>query len=376
MKKVIVTSGWGAGYPEGGGMQWLNLHYLAGLRALGFEGFWLDVLGPPKKGSGRTVEERVDGFRAQCEQCGLHDHWAVLYNQRDVFGLTDHVVRALCDESALLINLCGALQDDELLRRIRRRALFDLDPGFTHMWAHQWDMGISNHNLFFTVGLNVGGDDFPIPLRGVQWQTFLPPVALEYWPEQTNADAGLFTTIAQWRGQTAQWNGEMYWPKREEFLRFVELPQKTAQPLELALLIHESEADDLAALRGHGWRLVDPHQVAGGRDGFRSYVQRSRAEFSVAKNGYVKTRSGWFSDRTACYLASGRPVLVQDTGFSRYLPTGRGLLTFSTLEEAVRGIEVLNADYAAHRVAARQLAEERFAAPKVLQSILERAGVL
>ena len=376
MKKVIVTSGWGAGYPEGGGMQWLNLHYLAGLRALGFEGFWLDIMGPPKEGATRTVAEMVEDFRAQCDQFGLHERWAVLYDKREVFGMSEHLLRGLCNDSVLLINLCGALQDDELLGRIQRRAFFDLDPGFTQIWAHDWDMGFSRHNLFFTVGLNVGGEGFSIPLRGIEWQRFPPPVALEYWPAQTDTSAENFTTIGQWRGQSAVWKGEMYWPKREEFLRFIEFPTKTKQPVELALLIHESETGDLAALRSNGWRLVDPHQAAGGRDGFRAYVQRSRAEFSVAKNGYIKTRSGWFSDRTACYLASGRPVLVQDTGFGKHLPMGHGLLAFSTMEEAVRGIASINADYAAHSHAARKLAGEHFAAPKVLQSILERSGVL
>jgi hypothetical protein len=155
----------------------------------------------------------------------------------------------------------------------------------------------------------------------------------------------------------------------------VELPRKTPQPIELALLIHQTETDDLAALRTNSWQLVNPHKAAGGRDGYRSYIQGSRAEFSVAKHGYVKTWSGWLSDRTACYLASGRPVLVQDTGLGKHLPTGKGLLTFTTLEEAVRGIESINADYAAHSMAARKLAEERLDAPKVLQSILDRAGV-
>ena len=374
MKKVIVTSGWGAGYPEGGGMQWLNLHYLAGLRALGIEGFWLDIMGPLKEGAKRSVAEMVDGFRAQCERFGLHEHWAVRCDNQQVFGMSARQLEALCGDSALLINLCGALKDDALLRRIQRRAYFDLDPGFTQIWAQEWDMDLSKHNLFFTVGLNVGQLGFPIPMRGIKWQTFVPPVALEYWPAQTDTGAANFTTIGQWRGQSAVWKGETYWPKREEFLRFIELPGKTTQPIELALLIHESETDDLAALRSNGWGLVDPHEAAAGVDGFRSYIQRSRAEFSVAKNGYIKTRSGWFSDRTVCYLASGRPVLVQDTGFSKHLPTSRGLLAFSTIEEAVRGIESINADYAGHCAAARKLAEERFAAPKVLQSILERAG--
>lgn len=376
MKKVIVTSGWGAGYPEGGGMQWLNLHYLAGLRELGIEGFWLDMLGPPKAGAKRSTEDAIEGFRSQCERFGLHDHWAVLYDNRQVFGMTERQLEALCGDCALLINLCGALQNDELLRRIQRRAYFDLDPGFTQIWAHDWDMGISRHNLFFTVGLNVGQPGFPIPLRGIEWQTFSPPVALEYWPAQTGVTAPKFTTIGQWRGQSAVWQGETYWPKREEYLRLIELPGKTTQPIELALLIHESETDDLALLHSNGWRIVDPHEAAAGPDGFRSYIQQSRAEFSVAKHGYVKTRSGWFSDRTACYLASGRPVLVQDTGIGQHLPVGRGLLTFSIMDEALRGIQSINADYAGHCAAARKLAEDRFAAPKVLQSILEQAGVI
>ena len=375
MKKVIVTSTWGAGYPEGGGMQWLNLHYLAGLQALGFEAFWLDLLGAPKKGSKHSLDEMVDVFRAQCEQFGLGEHWAVVYDNRKTFGMTEHLLQSLCGDAVLLINLCGALKDNDLLRRFQNRAYFDLDPGFTQIWAHEWDMGLSQHNLFFTVGLNVGQPDFSIPVRGIEWQTFLPPIALEYWPAQSAACAANFTTIGQWRGQYAVWQDEMYGPKSDEFLRFVGLPQKTTQPIELALLIHETETDDLAALRGNGWRLVNPHQAASGRDGFRSYVQQSRAEFSVAKHGYVKTRSGWLSDRTVCYLASGRPVLVQDTGLGRHLSTGEGLLTFTTLEEAARGIESINADYASHSVAARKLAEQNLAAPKVLQSILERAGV-
>ena len=375
MKKVIITSTWGAGYLQGGGMQWLNLHYAAGLRALGYEVFWLDVLGSPKKGAQRSIDAMVDGFREQCEQFGLGDHWAVLYDNRTVFGMTERLLHSLCSDAALLINLSGSLKDYELLRRIQRRAYFDLDPGFTQIWAHEWDMDLSKHNLFFTVGLNVGQPDFDIPLRGIEWQTFMPPVALEYWPAQTDTNAANFTTIGQWRGQYAVWKEEMYGPKSDEFLKFVELPRKTTQPIELALLIHETETDDLAALRTNNWQLVNPHEAAGGRDGFRSYIQRSRAEFSVAKHGYVKTRSGWLSDRTACYLASGRPVLVEDTGLGKHLSTGKGLLTFTTIEEAVRGIESINADYATHSMAARKLAEEKLAAPKVLQSILDRAGV-
>jgi hypothetical protein len=367
MKKVIVTSGWGAGYPEGGGMQWLNLHYLAGLRDLGIEGFWLDI-------TGATDDVHIRQFGEQCENFGFGDHWVVLREGKQVFGMTDRQLAALCGDCDLLINLSGALKENELLRRIRRRAYFDLDPGFTHIWAQQWDMGLAKHNLFFTVGLNVNSPEFKLPRHELDWQPFLPPVALEYWPAQTTPPSRPFTTIGQWRGQYAEWNGELFGPKAEEFLRFAELPGKTTQAIELALLIHEAETDDLGTLRRHGWQLVDPYTAAGGREGFRAYVQQSRGEWSVAKTGYVKSRGGWFSDRTACYLASGRPALVQDTGIAGHLRTGKGLLTFSTMEEAVAGFETINADYAGHCAAARKLAEEKFAASLVLQSILERAG--
>ncbi len=273
-------------------------------------------------------------------------------------------VRSLCGDCALLINLCGALKNDDLLRRVKRRAYFDLDPGFTQIWAQEWDMDLSKHNLFFTVGLNVGQPGFPIPFRGIEWQTFLPPVALEYWPVQTDATAPNFTTIGQWRGQYAVWNNEVYGPKCDEFLKIAELPRRTPQPIELALLIGDSEVTDIAALRDNGWQLSNPHESAGGRDGFRSYIQKSRAEFSVAKHGYVKTQSGWLSDRTTCYLASGRPALVQETGVSKHLPTGNGLVTFTTIDEAVRGIESINADYPAHCAAARKLAEDKLRRPK------------
>jgi hypothetical protein len=369
VKEVIVTSGWGAGYPEGGGMQWLNLQYMAGLRALGIEPFWLDI-------TRSASDERIRQFQQRCERFGFGENWAVLRAGKEAFGMSDNALKALCGDCDLLINLAGSLKHDDLLRRIKRRAYFDLDPGFTQIWAQQWDMGFSKHNLFFTVGLNVGGPDFPIPTGEIRWQPFVPPVALEHWPAQSQRPSRPFTTIGQWRGQEAVWNGEYYGPKREEFLKFIELPARTKQPAELALLIHESETEDIAQLLQNGWSLVNPHEAAGGVDGFRSYIQQSRAEFSVAKGGYVKSRSGWFSDRTVCYLASGRPALVQDTGCSKLLPTGKGLLTFTTVEEALRGIEAINADYPAHCAAARKLAEEKFAAPLVLQSILERAGIL
>lgn len=381
--KRIIVAGWAIGYPEGGGLQWIGLQYAAGLRALGLEAFWIDLLGSDRvKARSTTPEAMIERFRPTFVRFGLEDRWVVLYydqtatgSSRQFFGLNDRQLRALCDDCDLLINLSGHFQDADLLPRIQRRAYVDLDPGFTQIWAQQVDMGLQKHNLFFTVGLNIGQPDFRIPTNGIHWHTFLPPVATDLWPGQSQPPTRPFTTVAQWRGEHAAWQNEYYGPKREEFLELIELPRHTEHPVELALLIHPSETEDIGKLRANGWLLADPHEVAPGLDGFQRYVQQSRGEFSVAKSGYVRARSGWFSDRSACYLASGRPVLVQDTDFSRHLPTGEGLLAFRTLEEAVRGLDAITADYARHCAAARKLAEKWFDAPTVLHSILERAGV-
>ena len=360
-------------------MQWCGLQYAAGLRALGVEVFWLDLLGSNRtREHAATAEQMIEQFQPQFERFHLGDHWAVRYDDQGAiryFGMSQKEVTAVCADCDLLINLSGHLQDDDLLGHIKRRAYIDLDPGFTQIWANQVEMGLHKFNLFFTVGWNVARSDFPVPARGIQWQPFFPPVALDFWPMQTEPPIRPFTTVAQWRGENASWGNDHYGPKRDEFVRFIDLPNKASQELELALLIHPSETEDIDQLRQHHWLLTDPYQVARGMHGFEKYVRGSRGEFSVAKQGYVKLRSGWFSDRTACYLASGRPALVQDTGFSEHLPTGEGLLAFSTMEEAVRGLNAIHANYAKHCAAARDLAVRFFSAAKVLLSLLERSGV-
>ena len=378
MKKILIA-GWGIGYPEGGGVQWFGMQYVAGLRALGLEVFWLDLLGSDRvEEHSLTPEAMIDLFRPQFDRFGLGDRWVVRYEDKistRFFGMTEARLHGLCTDCDLLINLSGHLQDDELLRRIKRRAYFDLDPGFTQIWAHQVNMRLERFNLFFTVGLNVGKPEFAIPTRGIAWQPFVPPVSLVDWPVQTQAPSLPFTTVGQWRGEFASWENQYYGPKSDEFLQLIELPRKTSQPLELALLIHPTETEDIEKLQAHGWILKDPYQVACGIDGFQRYVQQSRGEFSVAKSAYVRLRSGWFSDRTVCYLASGRPALVQETGFGDHIPTGQGLLTFRTIDDAARGLDEIAANYEEHSIAARRIAEEVFAAPKVMHSIIARAGI-
>jgi hypothetical protein len=203
------------------------------------------------------------------------------------------------------------------------------------------------------------------------------PVVLEDWPVAPSAEPNRFTTIATWRAPfgSIDHGGRTYGLKVHEFRKFVTLPEESPQRFELALDIHPGDFADLERLRGHGWEVVDPHAVAGDPDAFRAYVQASGGEFSVAQGVYVDTACGWFSDRSTRYLASGRPVLLQDTGFSRVLPAGEGLVAFTTLEEAVAGANDIVARYSEHSAAARRIAEEQFAAPAVLGDFCDRAGI-
>ncbi len=200
---------------------------------------------------------------------------------------------------------------------------------------------------------------------------------LEYWPVSEEGDRNRFTTIASWRGPygPVQFDGKTFGLKVHEFRKFIELPQRAPQSFEIALDIHPSDDKDLESLRRHGWRIVDPKIVAPDPLAFREYVRHSGAEFSVAQGIYVDTNSGWFSDRTVRYLASGKPALVQDTGFSRNYPVGEGLMPFRTLQEAIEGAERIARDYEAHCAAARALAEEYFDSDRVLGGLIDQVGI-
>jgi hypothetical protein len=280
----------------------------------------------------------------------------------------------LAAEADLLLNISGNLTAPALLRRFRNKAFLDIDPGYTQIWHVAGALEIAPHDVHFTIAENIGHSDCSIPTAGIEWRTTRPPVVLDDWPVAPTDDRR-FTTVATWRGPygRVEHAGRTYGVKLDEFRKMLPLPRRFGEAFELALDIHADEAPDLAALREHGWRLVDPRDVAGDPDLFRLYVQGSGAEFSVAQGIYVETSSGWFSDRTTRYLASGKPALVQDTGFSDWLPSGEGLVGFRTLEQAVSGAEAIMADYDRHSRAARALAEEHFDSDRVLAKLLEDA---
>jgi hypothetical protein len=257
--------------------------------------------------------------------------------------------------------------------------MVDIDPGFTQFWHDAGLAGahVEGHDVYFTIGELIGTSSCPVPTCGIEWLPVRQPIVLEDWPIVGIGEGGRFTTIASWRGPfgSIEHGGRTFGLKLHEFRKFIDLPRRSDQRFEIALDIHPADIKDLEALRSYGWGIVDPRAVAGDPDAFRAYVQGSGAEFSAAQGIYVETRSGWFSDRTTRYLASGRPALVQDTGFSHTLPVGDGLVSFGTLEQAVAGVTDIADRYAEHCEAGRRIAEEHFDARHVLARFCDQAGI-
>jgi len=246
------------------------------------------------------------------------------------------------------------------------------------MWR---ELGLADifagHDAYVTVGSSVSRPDCNVPTCDLNWIPTVPPVVLDEWPMIAPQDGGEFTSVVTWRGifGPIEFQGSTYGLRVHEFRKFIELPQRTQQSFELALDIHPSETADLAALKCNGWQLVEPETVTRTPHDYQKYIQNSKAEFGVAKSLYVKTHGGWISDRTVCYLASGKPVLIQDTGIRELLPIGEGVLLFSNFEEAAGGVERICRDYAAHCQAARRVAEEHFDSDKVLPRLLMNLGI-
>jgi hypothetical protein len=269
------------------------------------------------------------------------------------------------------------LTDQELIGRIPVRVYLDLDPAFVQLWhaVQGIDMRFAGHTHFVTVGLALGQSGCSVPTCGLPWLTTLQPVVLGHWPVAEGVTHDALTTVGNWRGYgSVEHEGVFYGQKAHSLRPLLALPTRTREKFLLALAIHPGEAKDLEALAGNGWGLIDPARVAGTPGEYRNFLQTSKAEFGIAKGGYVASRCGWFSDRSACYLASGRPVLAQQTGFDRHLPTGEGLFAFATIDDVLAALESLNSDYRRHARAARAIAEDYFDSDRVLSRLLEMVG--
>jgi hypothetical protein len=365
----IAIAGAVAQKPGSAGHAWQFLQYLLGFRRLGYEVLFLDRL----SGEVAAGDGRVSWLRDTMQEAGLGSAWSLQLDDGTHLGVGRDAALRFVRDADMLLDVMGFC-DPGLLGAARRRVFLDTDPGFAQMWL---DLGLadvfSGHDVHVTIGERIGAEDCTVPRCGIDWVTTPQPVVLDAWPVVAAGRGRRFTSVASWRGAygPVDHGGHRYGLRVHQFRRFAALPQRAGGEFELALDIHAADAADARLLREGGWRVVAPDQVAGTPSSYRSYLQGSDAELMIAKGMYVDSRCGWISERSLCYLASGHPVLAQDTGFTAIHPTGQGLLAFSTPDEALAGIEAIRADPAGHGRAARALAEERFCSDHVLGRLLE-----
>jgi hypothetical protein len=371
-KLTILFSGMLAGDPGQGGASWAVLQYLLGFRRLGHDICFVE----PVKSINDAV---VDYFRAVTQEFGLPEHAALLESGTTrAVGLPYEDLRSIAPRADVLFNVSGMLADSALIDRIPTRVYLDLDPAFVQLWhaTQGVDMRLDAHTHFVTVGQAIGRPGCAVPTCGRAWIGTLPPVVLDQWPLTPCAGNDALTTVANWRGYgSIEHDGVRYGQKAHSLRPLIDLPRRTSQRFLLALSIHPDEQLDLAAMRENGWQLIDPIETAGTPVRYRRFVQGSLAEFGVAKEGYVVSRCGWFSDRSACYLASGRAVIAQDTGFPAFVPTGEGLFAFRSADDVLAATDRLRSDPARHSAAARALAVEFLDSDKVLNRLLNSVGV-
>jgi len=369
--------------PFSAGIAWDWIQYSVGLRELGHDVYFVEEVMPEWcfDNDGQSCDflksANRELFRAIMERFGFWEKACQVFNHGEATcGLPFSSFIAETKDAELLINMSGHVTTEAILGNVNRRVYVDQDPVYTQLWHSEYgkDLNFGKHDVFFTVGLNIGTPHTDIPDCGVTWHHVLPPVALEYWAHEFDATCTRFSTIASWSGfNDLSYRGEWYKSKYAEFQRFAALPTEVDQPLEVILKAYQEHDDGIRLLKTNGWVISEPDQV-GDLSGYQQFIARSRAEIGIAQNAYVKGRSGWFSDRAAHYLASGKPALCQSTGFERCLPTGRGLLSFSNMDEAVAGIEAINANYSLHCRSAREFAEEYLGYRKVLPKMLETCG--
>jgi hypothetical protein len=364
----IVVCGAIAQKPAQPGHTWQFLQYLLGFRRLGVEVLFVDRVPTPQPKLVEHVENTLG-------RMGLP--WTIAHDDGRHSGLSRRDTVAWIRSADLLLNVMGFCTDDELLAAARRRVFLDTDPGFGQMWHALGQANLfAGHDLHFTIGERIGMPGCAIPTCGLRWKTTRQPIVLDQWPVTPPPSRPFgFGSIATWRGAYApiEYEGRRYGLRAHEFRRFAQLPRLTGHRFQLALDIDPADHADRLLLEGGGFDLTDP-SVTATLDGYRRYVQGSWAELMVAKQIYVASHSGWFSERSACYLSSGRPVLAQDTALHGLLPTGEGLVTFTDLDEAKAGVEAIAGDWQRHARAARALAENYFDSDLVLGRFLEIAG--
>lgn len=389
MKARIIVTGLIAQHPLGG-VTWDYIQYVTGLLQLGYDVYYIEDSGawPYALNGGETGDDfvvqdcsqNVAHLREVMDRFGLSERWAYRCPIDGKWaGLPDRRREEVISSTELLLNISSTLMRPQEYRRIPRMAFIDSDPVFTQLklarGQNDFRTVVDAHDVCFSFGECL--DEQWVPATGHVWLPTRQPVLLDEWSPAPEVRP-VFTTIMNWSSYNpVTFDGRTFGQKDVEFMRFLDLPKHvTPAHLEVAArgTGRRTLPDGLLShLNYKGWSVVDPGEVCADINQYRDYVRSSYAEWSIAKNGYVEGRCGWFSCRSACYLAAGRPVVVQDTGFSSVLPTGAGLLAFSTMEEAAQGIASVQTDYDHHRRAAREIAAEYFDSRKVLTDLVERA---
>ncbi len=386
---LIVVSGALANKPGNGGAAWTRLSWVLGLKQLGCEVYFIEQIAPgacvDAAGAPCALDRSVNlaYFTQVTERFGLGPCAALIAEgaegDRHAIGARVQELAEIAEAADLLVNISGHLTLAALKPRFRKRVFIDLDPGYTQCWHAQGLAAdrLRDHHAYFSVGENIGTPGCSVPTGDIAWRPIRQPVVMDEWPASRHDGPVRFTTVASWRGPYGRvtHDGRQFGLKAHEFRKFVALPTVTRHPFEIALDVDPADRGDVESLQRHAWTVVDPKRVAGDPLTFRRYIQESSAECSVAQGIYVDTQSGWVSDRTIRYLASGKPALVQDTGFGRTYPTGWGLVPFRTLDEAADGANRIMGNYEAHSRAARAMAEEYFDSDKVLGRLLGDVGV-
>ncbi len=381
--------GFMAGCPIAG-VVWQHLHYIVGLQRLGHEVYYIEdsaryPYNPVTYDTSPDYGYAVETLSRLGEEFGFAGRWsycARFQEKPETAGMDHATIRELYRTADAVLNVCGSQEFNEDLLQSQCILYVESDPGVEQIRIDKGETStleyLNRHKALFTFGENIGGPDFEVPLHRVEWLPTRQPVVTDFWKRDALPSAGaMFTSVANWNTsgrKDVEWRGEQYlWSKSLEFLKFIEAPARCGETFELATTI--SDPATLERFKQNRWQLVEPNPLSVDHNRYRDYICASKGEFTAAKDQYVRLKTGWFSDRSACYLAAGRPVITQETGFTRHYGGKMGLLAFRTLDEIAEAVREINADYAAHSRAAYEIAEEYFEATKVLKDFLTRAGI-
>ncbi len=371
-------------YPMAG-VTWQTIHHLLGFRNLGWDVYYVEDSGaspydPDVDSVTGDVGYAVRYVGGLMRRFGFDGRWAYLdMLKNEVHGMSRAALDDLYRTATAIVNLSGATAPRAEHKQAATLVYVETDPVYEQMnvtLGDQPSLGfLSAHDVLFTYGENIGTPGCPVPTAGFTWHATRPPVVMECWAGDADPAARAFTTVASFAnaGKDITYEGVTYqWSKHGNFLRFLDLPRHTSQPFVMAM---KPDPTNEPRVRAAGWELADPGATSRDIDAYREFIRTSRGEFTVAKDIYVRPRSGWFSDRSVCYLAAGRPVVTQDSGFGTRIPTGEGLFAYATADEAVDALARINADYRRHSAAARRIAGEHFGAETVLRRLLADAGL-